>query len=83
MLLAPLIIVVAGITRVTSRIEEGVGQEKRADNHRWRTPPRKIRARFLGFKHTSLVSVRAKLKKFGPLYSRTTFVTVVVTFGRR
>jgi hypothetical protein len=45
---APLIIVVAGISRVTSRIVRGVGQDKCAGNHQVRTPPRKIRARFRG-----------------------------------
>jgi hypothetical protein len=55
MLLAPLIIVVAGIARVNSRIVRGVGQEKRAGHHRVRTPPRKIRTRFRGCKHTSLM----------------------------
>src|SRR5215207_7318303 len=57
MLLAPLIIVVAGIARVTSRIVRGVGQEKRAGDHRERTPPRKIRARFRGYKHILLIFV--------------------------
>jgi hypothetical protein len=54
MLRGPLIIAVACIARVASRIVRGVGQEKRADDHRGRTPPRKIRARFLGYKLTSL-----------------------------
>ena len=54
---APLIIVVAGIARVTSRIVRGVGQEKRAGDHRGRTPPRKIRARFQACKHILLIFV--------------------------
>ena len=37
--------------RVNSRIVRGVGQEKRAGDHRVRTPPRKIRA---GFEDTSI-----------------------------
>jgi DNA-binding NarL/FixJ family response regulator len=48
MLLAPLIIVMASIARVISRIVRAVGQEKHADNHLRRTPPRKIRVRFRG-----------------------------------
>jgi hypothetical protein len=84
MLLAPLIIVVAGIARVTSRIVRGVGQEKRAGNHRRRTPPRKIRARFRGDKHTSLAFSVGKPSGVGFFSAqKTTVVTAAVTLRRR
>jgi hypothetical protein len=79
MLLAPLIIVVASIARVISRIVRGVGQEERAGDHRERTPPRKIRVRFRG---TSTVKnhVGRILSKLGAC-DRTQAATMAIEMG--
>jgi hypothetical protein len=64
MLLAPLIIAMAGIACVTLRIVRGVGQTNRAGDHRERTPPRKISDRFQRYKHTSLIFLLNETQRF-------------------
>jgi hypothetical protein len=58
----------------------GVGR-RNGQLHRWvRTPHRKIRARFHGYKHTSLISLLGKSSRVRlSLAQKTIFVTVVVT----
>ena len=60
---APLIIAVAGIPEFHFANYEGVGQTNRVGDRRGRTTPRKIRARFQGYKHTSLNQDASNLRQ--------------------
>jgi hypothetical protein len=60
--------------------EMGVGHRDRIGNSPARTPPRKIRAQFLRYKHTSLITLIGE-----PLGFRLSLaqITVLVAFGRQ
>jgi hypothetical protein len=68
--------------RMASRV--GVGHEKEVADSPIRTPPRKIRGRFHGYKHTSLIFMVDKSWRVrSSRLRKTILVTCVVTLGRR
>jgi hypothetical protein len=63
-----------------------VGLEKWLADSRTRTPPRKIRTQFQGYKHISLILLDGELWEMEGLPSsaqNSIFVTFVLTLGRR